>query len=653
MTPSYLIPSLPKPISKTVANISVYFAYGLLFLLFAGLASVVSPELMQPTQTGKFFMFAYAMVCAVILFLIHNLFKNDPTVIRLTIIDILLGLLSLYIIVNRFLFQETWGFSLHYYEFLGLGVLYVLLRQIGKNIYPWLFIAVIVSGVIQAVFGNLQLYGFYPSHHTGFKMTGSFFNPGPYGGFLSVIFPVALGIYLFRRSLFKVQGLKFRVPGLVTRVLYGQSTVNKKFDTYNLIYLSKTLLPLAVVFSILMVLPASQSRAAWLAAGVSVSYLLAIRYQWTGKVAVFVNTSAKKATAVLTFVVLILGIAYGLYTFKPDSANGRILVWKVTANMLMDSPWIGHGFDRFKAEYMDYQAAYFQGDPDNKEAVLADNVYYAFSEPLQLAAENGLVGFVISMALLLSVFTAQTRENKHMLNIAKGGLLSIMVFSMFSYPMHLLPVKLIGVLLIATAATFQERLVWSFRSAARLGSWWFRGLTTGVTMLLMIGTTIGLSDLRQAYEGWAAAYNLYQVGRYSQSIQVYEKAYGKFITEGDFLMNYGKALSMAGDHKRAVEMLRNAEDHLNTTIIQTALGDSYKAQAEYEKAEAAYLWAWYMAPNRFYPKYLLAILYDENDQVEKAVATARELMEKQVKIESMAIEEIRKEMETIINKYSG
>src|SRR5690606_1758571 len=134
------------------------------------------------------------------------------------------------------------------------------------------------------------------------KMTGSFFNPGPYGGFLSVVFPVALGIYLFRRSLFKVQG--------------RQSPVNKKFDTYNLIYLSKTLLSLVAVFSILMVLPASQSRAAWLAAGVSVSYLLAIRYQLTGKVAVFVITSAKKAVTVLAFLAIFLGIAYGLYTFK-------------------------------------------------------------------------------------------------------------------------------------------------------------------------------------------------------------------------------------------------------------------------------------------------------------------------------------------------
>jgi hypothetical protein len=40
--------------------------------------------------------------------------------------------------------------------------------------YPWLMLAVIISGIIQAVYGNLQLYGYYPSHHSGFRMTGSF-----------------------------------------------------------------------------------------------------------------------------------------------------------------------------------------------------------------------------------------------------------------------------------------------------------------------------------------------------------------------------------------------------------------------------------------------------------------------------------------------
>lgn len=62
------------------------------------------------------------------------------------------------------------------------------------------------------------------------------------------------------------------------------------------------------------------------------------------------------------------------------------------------------------------------------------------------------------------------------------------------------------------------------------------------------------------------------------------------------------------------------------------------------------LFVGYMNPSRFYPKYLLAKLYDETGQREKAVTTANELLDKEIKIESTAIEEIKVEMRKIIEK---
>ena len=67
-----------------------------------------------------------------------------------------------------------------------------------------------------------------------------------------------------------------------------------------------------------------------------------------------------------------------------------------------------------------------------------------------------------------------------------------------------------------------------------------------------------------------------------------------------------------------------------------------------DKAEKAYLKAWYMSPDRFYPKYLLAKLYDETGQKQKAIATAKELLAKKAKIESAAIKEIIIEMRQLV-----
>ena len=57
-----------------------------------------------------------------------------------------------------------------------------------------------------------------------------------------------------------------------------------------------------------------------------------------------------------------------------------------------------------------------------------------------------------------------------------------------------------------------------------------------------------------------------------------------------------------------------------------------------------------MNPSLFFPKYQLARLYDETGQIEKAILTAKELLDKEVKIESSIIDEIKAEMYKIISK---
>ena len=54
----------------------------------------------------------------------------------------------------------------------------------------------IATGLIEAIWGFRQLQGWAYSNHSLFRLTGSFFNPGPYSGYLAITLPVALGILL-------------------------------------------------------------------------------------------------------------------------------------------------------------------------------------------------------------------------------------------------------------------------------------------------------------------------------------------------------------------------------------------------------------------------------------------------------------------------
>ena len=44
----------------------------------------------------------------------------------------------------------------------------------------------------RTIWGLLQMYGYVPSGHSLYALTGSFYNPGPYSGFLAMCMPVAL-----------------------------------------------------------------------------------------------------------------------------------------------------------------------------------------------------------------------------------------------------------------------------------------------------------------------------------------------------------------------------------------------------------------------------------------------------------------------------
>lgn len=64
------------------------------------------------------------------------------------------------------------------------------------------FVGIGNAGGIEAVWGLSQLYGYAVSNHSLYVLTGSFFNPGPYSGYLAMILPVCLYQWLTKRGRF-------------------------------------------------------------------------------------------------------------------------------------------------------------------------------------------------------------------------------------------------------------------------------------------------------------------------------------------------------------------------------------------------------------------------------------------------------------------
>jgi hypothetical protein len=161
----------------------------LILLLCAGISSMNFDILMNGTQSGKSFVFFFGIglisVTAIVKFWVS---PPRPTNAKISILDFLLLAFILYLF-----FRNDWAEltgSLLFLELVGLAVLYIIIRQLSLQSYLWIFMALTLGGLVQAIYGNLQLWGYFPSHHGIFKMTGSFFNPGPYAGYLATIFPI-------------------------------------------------------------------------------------------------------------------------------------------------------------------------------------------------------------------------------------------------------------------------------------------------------------------------------------------------------------------------------------------------------------------------------------------------------------------------------
>ena len=248
------------PIVKVSKYILVMAIAGFLVVL----PSINISDYVQSTITSKFIVFTFSCLLLFGGFILIFIISESQT-IKISKLDIILLLLVGYITINRYFFQFNFGFSLRYIELLGLGVLYFILRSLSYKNYIWLLLAVVISGIIQAVYGNLQLLGYYSSNHSGFKLTGSFFNPGPYAGFLVSVFPIALGIYLFKEK-------------IINQLLFNLST--KRYLILNtIIKLFLGYASLLGIISIILVIPATRSRASLLAVLISSALMLELRYQ--------------------------------------------------------------------------------------------------------------------------------------------------------------------------------------------------------------------------------------------------------------------------------------------------------------------------------------------------------------------------------------
>ena len=477
--------------------------------------------------------------------------------------------------------------------------------------------------VVEVLWGIGQVYGVLYSRHAMYALSGSFYNPGPYSGYLALVLPIALHEYL--RHAF-VSAKYNNVDCEENSTIIWIKSCWKRIVRYT---------ALIVVLLVVCVLPAGMSRSAWLAAVVSSFFVLWTDGRWNKKVTSYRKKHPRVFRLWLCLALfLLLALAVGMFYMKKDSAHGRLFMWKISLKAIVEKPLTGYGSGGFPAAYGAAQEAYFlSGGFSDTEVRVAGCPQYAFNEYLHTAVEHGIPFTILLLAIISLIFYRGFR--KRLIGIC-GGIISLAVFSFSSYPFRM-PAFWVVLLLMLVACLIENK-----RSHYLLLS----------VATALIGSFLWL-DTCQEYpscRSWNEFRALYQNEAYEEAVRACEEYHADLKNNVKFLFEYGHSLHKLKRYEESNAILMEAAQKSCDPMILNIIGKNHQGLKQYEEAEHYFIRSTHLIPGRMYPYFLLVNLYAEPDNYkeDKLLEAARQVLEFEPKIPSTAIDEMRLEVKKIL-----
>jgi len=562
------------------------------------------------------------MILSFTLFLHRRMAK-----ISLNSIDILLAMFWGWCFIRSF--STASGFYLHerLFELFALLIFYFVSKTLindsitGGNYYIQriLTLGVLSTGILTAIPGVIQVFQMDMSGAvTPYGIFGGLSNPGFYGGFLAVMAPFSLGTHLF------------------------PSNINNRDK-------SLKYLALSVFFSSIFTLPATLSRAAWVAASVGILILSLAKWNLLKRAKAFLRSKVARIIALPSIVALLVRVICAIYFLKPESAFGRLLVWKVTLSMIEMHPFVGVGFDRFKAAYENYQASYFSaGTRSLHERMVAGHVLNAYNDPLQIFAELGLIGgliFILIVWKVVSIMIKRGDSTDPILYPCGASFLAFIALSLFDYPMSILPTFILFFFFLAGVSAcysskrdVQFRLPLPSQKAISL-------------ILLSLAVVVGYHSkvLYAGYQDWQHAYESTIAGDFAEARSQYHRLLPVFGQNGEFLFMYGALLTLSKKYDEAIPILEKAENSYNDPKLWLSLATVHEALGNFRQAELELKKASNIEPHEFYPRYLLMKLLIRGSRNLEAMSVARDILSMPVKVPSPAVQQIKQEARKVVH----
>ena len=506
--------------------------------------------------------------------------------------------------VGRTWMGNEWPCRMEFLRTVQLFLMYVSLRVAlqGNKMPAWVLIGcILVFGCYEAWLGISQMYGDKISRHYLFALTGNFLNPGPYSAYLMIGVVVGLAALKEIQDKAIISAIPKFMPIKVAECL-------KAITWKHLIMTTVTIMA--------MVLPATMSRAAFL--GVAVVALLIYRDKYW------------RYRYIVWGVIALAGIAF--YFFKQGSADGRMIIWKAALASWIDMPWLGVGIGGFYNAFAEGMSKLSVYDMDFSSAGVAD---YSYNILLKIVTEQGVVGGFLAISLTVVAVMNLSRNSKSLF----WGLVSLLVFAMFSYPFDLLPYKVIAVLIIAWSESIGDKRVFEI----------------GRIKMFLLSCFLCFTSLQAgkiADESYQIDWDCFMPIEYNS--YYIEEGYKWLPLENEnsrFLFSFGKKLRDEGRYNDSNAIFRQGTKCGADPMFYILMGNNYKEMKHFDLAEKSYYKAFAVMPNRLLPFYQLMVLYKDSGDMKKATTMARRVIEMKPKIESRLTKEMKDKARDFLSQH--
>lgn len=516
--------------------------------------------------------------------------SKELNIIQFSIIDLGVGLYLLWgLCILLFLSEppaestptqtvSSW-LSLHgilLWKWLTLALVYVWIRSISKK--EWIFGIIVIVGVLQATWVLGQQIGYLESNHSLFPITGLLGNPGQLGGFQAVTFVSALLLLTEKFSRRKEK----ESPKYGFRVLVFSLSGAVLLIAYSLYLTNSRAALIAVIAGSIVLCQETMIR-------------MFRKWKWM----------------YFPAILLIAGMALAIYGYRRESADARLLIWRISGDMIAQKPLWGHGIGSFNDQYMLYQARYFEQHSGSDLAMVADNVAYPYNEFLHILIEQGMIGLLLFIALIAATIITATKKKK------LAPLVALLLFSCFSYPADVFWLLIFFPLLFAC---IESKIIYT----ASLRLW---GLIA-IPVLFLIGI-LSVQEM-QFYR------------KTDKNIRILSTKYDKTAVE--YLSNHFDKLSRIRsfntqfiiwmphcheivDERKFQKIMPNCENWCD-------IGDYYASKKDFDRAELYYYVASQMIPTRLKPNYQLWLLYLEKGDSLATRQIANRLLNQPLKVEN-------------------